>query len=58
MDETLGRELKVARVKAGLTQEELSKKSKISVTVICQTEKGKRSPSKRTLDKLKAVVDF
>lgn len=58
MDETLGKELKVARVRAGLTQEELAKKSDVSIVVICQFEKGKRNPSTKTLEKLRSVVDF
>ncbi len=50
--------LKLARVKAKLTQKDLAEKSDISIVVISQIENGKRTPSKKTLKKLRNVVDF
>jgi DNA-binding XRE family transcriptional regulator len=52
--------LAVARIKAGLSQTELSKRANVSKTLICQIETGDRNPSPGTARKLCEAlsVDF
>ena len=46
-----------ARIQAGLTQAQLSKKSGISQADICRLEKGTRNPSIALLQRLAAAMD-
>jgi transcriptional regulator with XRE-family HTH domain len=48
----LGRELKGARMKRGMTQAELAKRAQLSVVFIAKVEAGKRMPSWETLTRL------
>jgi len=50
--------LKDARLKAGLTQSDLSKKACITQSVISAYESGRRDPSLRTLNKLVSAAGF
>lgn len=58
------RQLKIARVIAGMTQKELAEKSGVPPRVISQLENGKRNTTVRTLQKLadgldmELVIDF
>ena len=46
-----------ARIKAGMTQNELSEKSGISQADICRLEKGTRNPSIALLKRLAEALD-
>lgn len=50
----------VARIKAGLSQTELSKRAQVSKTLVCQIETGQRTPSPRIARRLCEAlsVDF
>ena len=50
--------LKDARLKAGLTQSDLSKKASITQSVISAYESGRRDPSLSTLNKLVSAAGF
>lgn len=52
----LGRNLKAARMSAGLTQQELAARSGIALTVLAQIESGCSDPSLRLLDTLAKAV--
>jgi len=53
----LRREMIAARVRAGLTQQELAKRMKTSQSVIARLERGGRSPNIKTLRRLAEVTD-
>lgn len=42
----------VARIKAGLSQTELSQRAQVSKTLVCQIETGQRTPSPGTARRL------
>jgi DNA-binding XRE family transcriptional regulator len=44
--------LVVTRIRAGLSQNSLSKQAKVSKTLICQIEGGNRNPSAKTARKI------
>ena len=49
---TTGQQIKAARIRAGMTQQELADKLGISFVGISQWENGKRNPKKETLDRI------
>jgi transcriptional regulator with XRE-family HTH domain len=49
---TLARELIAARVRAGLTQEQLAQRMGTTQSVIARLESGRRMPGVRTLERL------
>jgi len=48
----IGLQLKIARIEKEWTQEELSKKSKVSAATIIDIEKGNGNPKLKTVQKL------
>ena len=52
----LARQMIEARVRAGLTQEELAARMRTSRTVIARLESGRVLPSTRTLERLAAAT--
>ena len=52
------RAINIARIKLGMTQEELSKKTGIPQANISRLEKGKRKPTFETLQKLANGLDM
>lgn len=50
--QAFGRYLKICRLRAGMTQEQLSEISGISVRQICNIETGKSEPKLASLSKL------
>ena len=55
---TIGRELKVARVIANLTQSEVAKTVDIANTYLSDIERGRYTPSPRLLRDLKEAVGW
>ena len=60
MNKESGEKLKEIRIKNGLTMRQVAKKAKLSASYICRLEKGVRTPTIKTLDKLSKVykIDF
>ncbi|MCP4372659.1 MAG: helix-turn-helix transcriptional regulator [Deltaproteobacteria bacterium] len=52
MDNTVGKEIKKARIDADLTQKDLAKRINLSSNYISQIEKDKKLPSLKTLFKI------
>lgn len=52
INEKISKKLKLERIKAGLTQEQLAEKSGLSRNSIQKIETGKVSPTVETLEKL------
>ena len=52
----LGRNLKTARVSAGLTQQELAVRAGIALTILAQIESGSSDPGLRLLGTLAKAV--
>jgi transcriptional regulator with XRE-family HTH domain len=53
----LGRNLRAAREKLGLTQEQVSERSGVQAGEVSRIERGKRDPQVSTLEKLAAAVE-
>jgi len=53
----VGRNVRLLRKKAGLTQEELSHRAGIHSTYLCHVERGTKSPSLLTLVRLAQALD-
>ena len=58
MEITAAEVLKDARLRAGLTQSDLSRKARVTQSVISAYESGRRDPSMRTLNKLISATGF
>jgi len=59
MDEVVfGRTLKKLRVAKGLSQEELAFRAKLHRTYVSQLERGEKSPSLKTIDRLARALDL
>jgi transcriptional regulator with XRE-family HTH domain len=54
----LGKNLRAARKKLGLTQEEVSERSGVQAGEVSRIERGKRDPQVSTLEKLAAAVEL
>jgi transcriptional regulator with XRE-family HTH domain len=54
----LGKNLRAARKKLGLTQEEVAARSGVQAGEISRIEGGKRDPQVSTLEKLAAAVEL
>jgi transcriptional regulator with XRE-family HTH domain len=54
----LGKNLRVARKKLGLTQEEVAERSGVQAGEVSRIERGKRDPKVSTLEKLAAAVEL
>lgn len=54
----LGSNLKAARVKLGLTQEEVAERSGVHATEVSRIEAGKRDPQVSTVVKLAKAVEL
>ena len=54
----LGKNLRAARVKLGLTQEEVAERSGVQAGEVSRIERGKRDPQVSTLEKLAAAVEL
>lgn len=54
----LGSNLKAARTKLGLTQEQVAERSGVHATEVSRIEAGKRDPQVSTVEKLAAAVDL
>jgi len=54
----LGKNLRAARKKLGLTQEEVAERSGVQAGEISRIETGKRDPQVSTLEKLAAAVEL
>lgn len=52
-----GLDIKIERVRKGLTQVQLAEKAKINAPHLSKIERGNCSPTQRTIDKLKKVFD-
>lgn len=55
-DVKFGRNIHNLRKKAGLTQEKLAEKAKISTTYIAYIETGQRKPSLKVVNKIASVL--
>ena len=53
----LGKNLRAARKKLGLTQEEVAERSGVQAGEVSRIERGKRDPQISTLEKLAAAVE-
>jgi len=53
----LGRNLRAARERLGLTQEQVSERSGVQAGEVSRIEHGKRDPKVSTLEKLAAAVE-
>ncbi|HSS42327.1 MAG TPA: helix-turn-helix transcriptional regulator [Solirubrobacterales bacterium] len=53
----LGRNLRAARERLGLTQEQVSERSGVQAGEVSRIERGKRDPKVSTLEKLAAAVE-
>lgn len=49
---TVGRRVRELRIRAGMTQERLAERSRISVSFLSMIERGERSPHLETLERL------
>lgn len=56
--EQIGRRIKEARRKLGLTQEELGERARLHYSYIGQVERGSKIPSLRTLKKIAAALNI
>jgi transcriptional regulator with XRE-family HTH domain len=54
----LGKNLRAARKKLGLTQEEVSERSGVQAGEVSRIERGKRDPQVSTVEKLAAAVEL
>ena len=54
----LGKRIKKARFRAGLSQKEVAQKSGVSVSFLSQVEKGKVSPSLKSLQNIVQALDI
>jgi transcriptional regulator with XRE-family HTH domain len=54
----LGKNLRAARNKLGLTQEQVAERSGVQAGEISRIERGKRDPKVSTLEKLAAAVEL
>jgi transcriptional regulator with XRE-family HTH domain len=54
----LGKNLRAARKKLGLTQEEVAERSGVQAGEVSRIERGKRDPQVSTLEKLAAAVEL
>jgi transcriptional regulator with XRE-family HTH domain len=54
----LGANLKAARTKLGLTQEEVANRSGVHATEVSRIEAGKRDPQVSTVEKLARAVEL
>jgi transcriptional regulator with XRE-family HTH domain len=54
----LGKNLRAARKKLGLTQEEVAERSGVQAGEVSRIERGKRDPKVSTLEKLAAAVEL
>jgi transcriptional regulator with XRE-family HTH domain len=54
----LGKNLRVARERLGLTQEEVAARSGVQAGEISRIERGKRDPQISTLEKIAAAVEM
>lgn len=54
----IGTKLKFERIKKGLSQDELSKKAKISSNLISLIERGKSNPTVETIAALSKALDI
>jgi transcriptional regulator with XRE-family HTH domain len=52
-----GKNLRVARMKLGLTQEQVAERSGVQAGEVSRIERGKRDPKVSTLEKLAAAVE-
>jgi len=53
----LGKNLRAARKKLGLTQEQVSERSGVQAGEVSRIEQGKRDPQASTIEKLAAAVE-
>jgi transcriptional regulator with XRE-family HTH domain len=53
----LGKNLRAARKKLGLSQEEVSERSGVQAGEVSRIERGKRDPQVSTVEKLAAAVE-
>jgi transcriptional regulator with XRE-family HTH domain len=53
-----GKNLRAARKKLGLTQEEVAERSGVQAGEVSRIERGKRDPQISTLEKLAAAVEL
>jgi transcriptional regulator with XRE-family HTH domain len=54
----LGKNLRAAREKLGLTQEEVAERSGVQAGEVSRIERGKRDPQVSTVEKLAAAVEL
>jgi transcriptional regulator with XRE-family HTH domain len=54
----LGKNLRAARKKLGLTQEQVSERSGVQAGEVSRIERGKRDPQVSTVEKLAAAVEL
>jgi transcriptional regulator with XRE-family HTH domain len=54
----LGKNLRAAREKLGLTQEEVAERSGVQAGEVSRIERGKRDPQVSTLEKLAGAVEL
>jgi transcriptional regulator with XRE-family HTH domain len=54
----LGKNLRAARTKLGLTQEEVAERSGVQAGEVSRIERGKRDPKASTIEKLAAAVEL
>lgn len=54
----LGKNLRAARKKLGLTQEQVAERSGVQAGEVSRIERGKRDPQVSTLEKLAAAVEL
>jgi transcriptional regulator with XRE-family HTH domain len=54
----LGKNLRAARKKLGLTQEEVAERSGVQAGEVSRIERGKRDPQVSTLEKLAGAVEL
>jgi transcriptional regulator with XRE-family HTH domain len=54
----LGKNLRAARKKLGLTQEQVAERSGVQAGEVSRIERGKRDPQISTLEKLAAAVEL
>lgn len=57
-DELIGRRIKEARHKLGLTQEELGERARLHYSYIGQVERGNKIPSLKTLKKIAQALNI
>jgi transcriptional regulator with XRE-family HTH domain len=55
-DQARGFDLRIERLKSGLSQEDLAKRARIDRASISQIERGQRRPRKATIERLKAAL--